>query len=148
MDKPGRLKVYLHKTKGLDLPQRIRLGRFIESIFRREHIKLAELHYNFCSDNEIRSLNAKWLGHDYITDILTFNYATPMLPVSGDIFLGTAEIKRNAQRYNSTIRQETLRVMFHGALHLSGYDDKTDPQKQAMRRQEDHYLRLYATASK
>jgi probable rRNA maturation factor len=148
MDKLRSPRVFLHRTKGLNLPHRKQIRRFIESIFRTEKVNLAELHYNFCSDHEIRSLNAQWLGHDHVTDVLTFNYAPPGMPVSGDIFLGAAEIRRNARRYGSTIGEEMMRVMFHGALHLSGYADKSKSQKRVMRQKEDHYLGLFAAGKR
>jgi rRNA maturation RNase YbeY len=63
--------------------------------------------------------------------------------VLADIYISVERVKENAVAYESSFSQELLRVIFHGALHLAGYKDKTSGQTKEMRRKEEEYLHLY-----
>jgi rRNA maturation RNase YbeY len=87
-------------------------------------------------------MNAKYLNHHTLTDIITFDYSEKG-KLSGDIFISVERVKENAANYNTTFNQEIGRVMAHGVLHLSGYKDKTAEDKKMMRSKEDHYLSAF-----
>ena len=93
----------------------------------------------FCDDAYLHSLNLKFLGHDYFTDILTFNYNVGS-EVNGDICISVERVKENALEYDTSFERELARVLVHGVLHLCGHKDLTQAQKLDMRTKENFYL--------
>ncbi len=81
----------------------------------------------------------KYLKHKTLTDIITFDYSEKGR-ISGDIFISIERVRENALKYSKTFEEELGRVMAHGALHLSGYEDKTAEQESGMRMLEEKYL--------
>lgn len=92
-------------------------------------------------DRKLYEINKEFLGHDYFTDIITFNYNENKL-VNGELYISVDRVKENAKKYSVTLRAELRRVIFHGFLHLCGYDDNTDMQQKKMEEMEDVYLAL------
>jgi rRNA maturation RNase YbeY len=130
--------------ESISFSNRNRLKRFLVTIFKKEKKPLAELQYVFCSDAYLLEINRQFLHHDFYTDIVTFNMAENDRPTLGEIYISIDRVRDNAQTFDTTITQELHRVIFHGALHLCGYKDKTAKEEQEMRQMEDKYLRLYA----
>ena len=95
----------------------------------------------FTSDKKVYEINNEFLGHDYYTDIITFNYNTGKT-INGEIYISADRVKKNAGTYKSVMKEEIRRVIFHGVLHLCGYDDRTKEQQRRMREMEDLYLAL------
>jgi rRNA maturation RNase YbeY len=93
----------------------------------------------FCSDDYLLEMNKKHLQHDYYTDIITFNYVEDLL-ISGDLFISADRIKDNAAKFDVAFLEELYRVIFHGVLHLIGYNDKTEAEQKVMRQKENYYL--------
>lgn len=93
----------------------------------------------FCSDEYLLEMNKKHLQHDYYTDIITFNYVDDLL-ISGDLFISADRIKDNAVKFGVAFLEELYRVIFHGVLHLIGYNDKTEAEQKMMRQKENYYL--------
>ncbi|HEY4155019.1 MAG TPA: rRNA maturation RNase YbeY, partial [Puia sp.] len=112
------------------LSGRKRLKAFISGLFRLEKHQLKELSYVFCSDPYLLALNRKFLDHDYYTDILTFpsSYGAGK-GVSGEIYISVDRVRENAKNLGHSFRMELHRVIFHGALHLCQYKDKTKKDK-------------------
>lgn len=100
-----------------------------------------ELTYIFCSDDYLLKLNIEHLNHDTLTDIITFDYSKTAI-ISGDIFISIDRIKENATKFDVTFDEELHRVMAHGVLHLIGFKDKSDEEKTAMRKAENHAISL------
>ncbi|WP_315819080.1 rRNA maturation RNase YbeY [Paraflavitalea speifideaquila] len=88
-------------------------------------------------------INRQYLQHDYFTDIITFNLSSHPAPVIGEIYISIDRVRDNAQQFSTTFRDELHRVIFHGALHLCGYKDKTAKEEKLMRAKEDEYLTRY-----
>lgn len=108
-----------------------------------EEKNLESLYYIFCSDDYLLTLNRQFLYHDYYTDIVTFNLAVADSPVIGECYISIDRIKDNAKLYNTSIKNEVIRVVFHGALHLCGYADITQQDISIMRKKEDYYMQLF-----
>mgnify|MGYP001160328487 CR=1 FL=1 len=125
------------------LNHRGRLKSFIEQIFRKEGKKLGGLNYVFCSDKELLKINRDFLQHDYYTDIISFGLSAPGEPVQAEIYISIDRVKENAQTLGVSFRKELHRVIFHGALHLCGYGDKSPKEEAQMRKKEDQYLSKY-----
>ena len=90
----------------------------------------------FCNDEQLLLMNKKHLDHDYYTDVITFDYTLHNF-ISGDIFISVDRVRENAIEYKTTFHLEMCRVVFHGTLHLLGYNDKTELDIVQMRAKED-----------
>lgn len=127
------------------LPKQIKLKKFLIELFNIENKDADSVTFIFCSDKYLLGLNQKFLKHDTFTDILTFVLSTDDLPIIGEIYISIERVTENARSYNVEFVKELHRVIFHGALHLCGYNDKTTNQKKFMRSMEEQYLKLYFT---
>ena len=87
-------------------------------------------------------LNNKYLNHNYVTDILTFNYNNKSI-ISGDIYICVEQVKINAVEYNVAFVNEIKRVIIHGILHLIGFDDVNSNLRVTMRKEEDYWLKKF-----
>lgn len=115
---------------------------WLNQIVLSENRIVGDLSYIFCNDSYLLELNQKYLQHDTYTDIITFDYSEGEV-LSGDIFISVERIKENAIKYNVLFEEELRRVMSHGILHLSGYEDKKDKDKIIMRTKEDEKMMLF-----
>ena len=95
----------------------------------------------FTSDRKVYEINSEFLGHDYYTDIITFNYNEGKT-INGEIYISAERVRENAETYRTLLKTEIRRVIFHGVLHLCGYDDRTKEQKKKMSEMEEMYLAL------
>lgn len=129
-----------------NLPQRTALKQFISSLFKKEKKKLASLNYIFCSDEYLLRVNQQYLKHDYYTDIITFDLSEMAGSITGEIYISLDRVRDNAKKFQTTLKTELHRVIFHGALHLCGYNDKTKAQQQRMRQAEDVCLNTFFAA--
>jgi probable rRNA maturation factor len=129
--------------RGFTLSDRIKLKAFLARLFKKEHTPLSSLNYIFCSDEYLLKINKDFLGHDYYTDIITFDLSANGEPVVAEIYVSVDRVKENSKLLKEPFYKELHRVMFHGALHLCGYNDKKKAEKLAMRENEDIYLGLY-----
>jgi len=127
----------------LTLPAKTALKLFIEQLFKKEKMPLATINYIFCSDTYLLYINQQFLKHDYYTDIITFGLHEKGSPVVAEVYISVDRVKDNAKTHGATFSNEMLRVLFHGALHLCGYKDKSRADLQTMRAKEDKYLRFY-----
>lgn len=125
------------------LQNRRKLKLFIEELFANENRELAQIDYIFCSDSYLLQLNQQHLQHDTLTDIITFELSNRTESVVSEIYISAERVKENAQKFETTFAHELHRVIFHGALHLCGYKDKTRKEQELMRQKEEQYLALY-----
>ncbi len=119
------------------------LGRTIELLQEHENRNFLHVEVVFVDEKRILDLNRQYLGHDYVTDIITFAYhEESSFPVEGTLFCCAPQIRRQSEEYGSTYETEVLRVVIHGLLHLIGYNDHTVSQKREMTSLEDKYIKL------
>ena len=138
------MEINFYFEQGITLNNRKGLKQFIASLFKQEGKGLSVLTYIFCSDEYLLNINRQYLGHDYYTDIISFDLSeTKAGPTIGEIYISTDRIKENAKGLKVSIEQEIHRVIFHGALHLCGYKDKTKSQQKTMRSKENFFLIKY-----
>ncbi|HEY2580894.1 MAG TPA: rRNA maturation RNase YbeY [Mucilaginibacter sp.] len=116
------------------------LRLWITETVQTEGFKLKELTYIFCSDSYLLQLNQQYLNHDTYTDIITFDNSDSGQLIVGDIFISIDRIRENAAKFNTSETDELHRVIIHGALHLTGYKDKSPADKKKMTLKEDFYL--------
>ena len=114
---------------------------WLRCVAEREQCRLGDLNIIFCSDPYLLNINLQYLGHDYYTDIITFDYSEKPV-VSGDLFISIDTVRDNASFYGAGFDEELHRVIVHGLLHLIGYDDHTDADIAQMRLKENESLSL------
>ena len=115
------------------------IQKCINSLIFNELKELGDISVIFCSDEYLLKINKQYLSHDYYTDIITFDYVDENI-ISGDLFISFHRIKENAKQFNIELIREIYRVVFHGILHLVGYNDKTDDEQKLMTEKENFYL--------
>jgi rRNA maturation RNase YbeY len=103
---------------------------------------VGEVGYLFCDDEKILEVNREYLGHDYYTDIITFDYDEGT-EINGDIVISLDTVRSNAEKYGKTYDEELRRVIIHGILHLCGINDKGPGEREQMEAAEDKALAMY-----
>ncbi|MBE6189884.1 MAG: rRNA maturation RNase YbeY [Rikenellaceae bacterium] len=128
------------------LPEKRRTAAWLKEVAEAEGYRLGDVNYIFCSAARLLEMNIEFLGHDYFTDIITFDYSDLKGSgvVSGDIFIDVETVADNARIYGATKIQEMRRVVVHGVLHLCGQKDKTPRANAQMHRKEDKYLKFWS----
>ena len=122
----------------LDAPK---IEKWIERVAECHGKKVGRLTYVFCDDEYILATNRQFLGHDYYTDIITFDYSTSRR-IAGDMVISLDTVESNAALVGAEPRQELLRVIIHGVLHLCGINDKGPGEREIMEQHEDQALEL------
>lgn len=122
---------------------RTALKVFIEDIFKHNGKRIEGLNFIFCSDKHILKINSKYLNHNYLTDIISFDLSGAKNLILADVYISDNQVRRNSKKLGLSFTQELHRVIFHGVLHLCGYNDKTVMQRKNMREKEDYYLSRY-----
>lgn len=131
-------------TQDIEMPsinQRA-VTRWIKAVAAHYGFIVGNINYIFCSDERELEVNREFLGHDYYTDVITFDYSTAST-LNGDIFISLDTIRSNAEMVGTTFDQELLRIIIHGVLHLTGQADKTPETKAQMTAKEEHALSLW-----
>ena len=127
---------------GFSIKQKKKVRQWIADTVAQNNKNLKSINYVFTSDLYLSKINKKYLEHDSMTDIITFDNSSEKDIIEGDIYISVERIKENAKKFSCSFDQELHRVMIHGVLHLLGFDDKTSTQKKEMRKKENHYLAL------
>lgn len=144
MRSPSQSKVcFFFDGVSPNLQNRADLKKFIESLFKKEGKKLGSLNYIFCTDKRLLDINRQYLNHDYYTDIITFDLSDHGTQIIGEVYISLDRVRDNARKEGVSIKSELHRVIFHGALHLCGYGDKSKTQTAVMRAREDFFLNLF-----
>lgn len=117
------------------------LQGWISSVAQLYGRGVGEISYIFCNDEKILEVNRQYLEHDYYTDIITFDYSRPKR-ISGDMFISLDTVLSNAELFNRAYREELLRVVIHGVLHLCGIKDKSETEREEMELAENQALSI------
>ncbi len=104
--------------------------------------KAAQVSVTFVGQEWMRRLHARWKGVDRPTDVLAFALRTPGLDLQGDVYVCRAVARREALARGIPLREELLRLVIHGTLHVLGYDHPEDERRtaSAMWRRQERYL--------
>ena len=113
--------------------------KVIEKVIGEKEKISGDLNFIITNDETLRKINIQFLGHDYDTDVISFNYCSGNI-INGEVYVSIDTVKENAKKYNVSLNMEIRRVFIHGILHLLGYDDKTKKQKADMKKMEDIWL--------
>lgn len=113
----------------------------VRLVLRGEGIVEAVISCAIVGDAEIHSLNRRFLRHDYPTDIITFPLED--FPLEAELVISADTARRQAREYRVPMREECARLAIHGVLHLCGFDDMTEEDREAMKAREEFYLDQY-----
>lgn len=135
---------YYNDQTNFRLRDKRKIASWLKAVAQEEGYALGDVTYIFCSSEVHRKMNIDFIGHDYFTDVITFDYSDLKGEgiVSGDIFIDVDTVKDNARIYGATFTSEMHRIIVHGVLHLCGQKDKTPRAEKQMHRKEDKYLKL------
>ena len=114
---------------------------WIKAVAASYNRKVGEVGYLFCNDEKILEVNQQYLGHDYYTDIITFDYDEGDV-INGDIVISLDTVRSNAAQQGTEYMDELHRVIIHGILHLCGINDKGPGEREIMEAAENKALKL------
>lgn len=120
------------------------ISSWLHQVADNHGLKIGRLNYVFCDDGTIIRVNREFLGHDYFTDIITFDYSQAGV-ATGDMYISLDTVATNAVLTGEPYRRELYRVIVHGLLHLCGIDDKGPGEREIMERNENEALDILET---
>lgn len=131
---------YFLEEISFNLKQKRNISAWLQSVIQQEGYTLEHLNFIFCSDNYLHGKNITYLGHDTLTDVITFNYSTNPKTILGDVYISIERVRENAKIYNRKMVEELHMVMVHGLLHLLAYSDHKPEAQSIMKAKETFYL--------
>lgn len=123
-----------------ELKNKSNLQKWISEIIISEGFELGEIVYIFCDDEYLHKLNVEFLGHDTLTDIISFDYRVGK-QINGEIYISVERVIDNSKDFDTNFEEELHRVMIHGIFHFCGYKDKSDTDERSMRNKENDSLK-------
>jgi probable rRNA maturation factor len=117
-----------------------KIRKWIEYTAEEEKSIAGEICIIFCNDDYLNEINRKYLKHNTLTDIITFPLTNNPKIISGDIYISLPRVRENAKIFRQRVNDELHRVIIHGVLHLLGFNDKSEEEKEGMRLKEIYYL--------
>ena len=132
-----------YNTDGVKMPKikKRETTAWIKAVATGYGRKTGEIGYMFVSDEKILEVNREYLGHDYYTDIITFDYDEGGT-INGDIVISLDTVRSNAEALGKTYDEELHRVIIHGILHLCGINDKGPGEREIMEAAENKALAM------
>ena len=132
-----------YNAEGVKLPKirKRETTRWIKAVAATHNRKVGEIGYMFVNDEKILEVNNEYLGHDYYTDVITFDYCEGNI-LNGDIVISLDTVRTNAEKFGKTYEDELYRVIIHGVLHLCGINDKGPGEREIMEENENKALAL------
>ncbi len=132
------MSLELYNTTRREIPLK-KLEAIVESVIDSEGYSIGTVVAVFCGDRLIQRINREFLDHDYPTDTITFRYRAGK-EIDGEFYISLDVINKNAKRFKTGFESELCRVTIHSALHVIGYDDRSDAARDVMKEKEDYYL--------
>lgn len=133
-----KLNVFCEEVKSPKVTKKL-IKEIVTLISIEEDTVFGDINIIFCSDVYLLNINNEYLKHDYYTDIITFDYKNEN-SVSSDMFISLDRVQENSNSIQIPFIHELLRIIIHGTLHLSGYEDDTLVKRKYMSLKEDYYL--------
>lgn len=120
------------------------INKWIKAVAATYGRKTGDIGYMFVDDEKILEVNNEYLGHDYYTDIITFDYDEDDM-ISGDLVISLDTVRTNAEKFGKDYTEELNRVIIHGILHLCGINDKGPGEREIMEANENKALATLAS---
>ena len=140
---------FFKENTSFDIKSKNKIKAWLRSIAASYGLTIGDMNYVFCDDEYLLGINRQYLGHDYYTDIITFDSREDpgSKRLDGDIFISVDTVRANGEEYGEGFEREIMRVVAHGLLHLCGEDDHTPAQQKNMRQAENKALERWFTAT-
>ncbi len=119
------------------------VSAWVRQIAKSYNKVVGDINYIFVDDETMLDINRRFIGHDYYTDHIGFDYSKDGA-LSGDIYISLDTVRTNSELFGVTFDQELRRIIIHGLLHLCGLRDKTDEERDHMQQAEDKALTQFA----
>jgi probable rRNA maturation factor len=119
-----------------------RIVKIINKVIRNEKKVPGELNFIFSDDITLKNINIKFLKRNYFTDVIAFDNSIED-KVCGEIYISIDRVKVNAKKYNVSFQNEVLRIILHGLLHICGYSDDSEKERELMKSKEDMWILEY-----
>ena len=136
------MTLQIYNTTKRDIPEQL-LEKAVNLVLKNEGCTVESIVGVYCGNKMMQRINREFLQHDYPTDTITFRYNKGS-DIDGEFYISLDVVKENAARFNVDVQQELLRVTFHSALHLIGYDDQSPDDRKLMEEKEAIYLRIFS----
>ena len=132
-----------YNTDGVRMPKikKRETTAWIRAVAATYGKRVGDIGYMFVNDEKILEVNREYLGHDYYTDIITFDYCEDDT-LNGDLVISLDTVKSNAELFKNDYNEELHRVIIHGVLHLCGINDKGPGEREIMEAAENKALNL------
>ena len=132
-----------YHTDGVKMPniKKRETTAWIKAVAASYDRKVGEIGYMFVDDEKILVVNNEYLGHDYYTDIITFDYCEDDI-LNGDLVISLDTVRTNAEKFGKDYDEELHRVIIHGILHLCGINDKGPGEREIMEAAENKALAM------
>jgi len=128
--------LFIYNEKEIKIKKSL-LHKIVSSICGELDLNIYSLEINFVSSETMLGINKKYLNHNYNTDIITFDYSNERNNLDGEFFISINDALENSKKYHVTLNNEILRLVIHGILHMTGYDDVTLAKRKRMKKVED-----------
>ena len=135
-----KINIFYNEVK-YRLKNASKIKELIVKVIRDEKKIPGDLNFIITSDDNIREINKEFLKRNTFTDVIAFDYGTDNT-LNGEVYISLDTVKFNANNYKVSLKSELLRVIIHGTLHLCGYNDKTEEEKQVMNMLEEKWMRV------
>jgi rRNA maturation RNase YbeY len=132
-----------YNTDGVKMPniKKRETTQWIKAVAASYNRKVGEIGYMFVDDEKILEVNNEYLGHDYYTDIITFDYCEGST-LNGDLVISLDTVRTNAEKFHKDYEEELHRVIIHGILHLCGINDEGPGEREIMEAAENKALAM------
>jgi probable rRNA maturation factor len=133
---------------GVRIPlSRARVANVAQTVLRAERVRDAMLSVTFVTNRVIRGMNREHLGRDRLTDVIAFAFRRTgnAAPVIGDVYIAPDVARASARTNRIPVREEVVRLVVHGTLHVLGYEHPETAKRTASamwRKQERLVARL------
>ena len=127
---------FFNKDIKFTLTDKLLLKKWIKEVVSSYGNRVGDINIILCDDPSILEINNQFLGHDYYTDIITFDYTEEKV-INGELYISIDTVRANAQEYGQSFPDELHRVIIHGILHLCGLDDHCEEDIKEMREAEN-----------
>lgn len=111
-------------------------------VLSSENFHFAKISIILSNRESVSKLKKQYFNVDVFTDVIAFNLEGDDDSIDGEIYISIDDVIENSRIYEVSFNKEFKRVLVHGILHLTGYNDDTKKQKENMKILEDKYMLL------
>jgi len=116
------------------------LRKLVKFVVSTEAIALGQISVIICRDSYLLQINKEYLNRNYLTDIITFSYDIEQGVSMAELYISYDRIVENAEIFKQSTNDELRRIIIHGLLHIAGYNDLKDSEKEIMTKREDYHM--------